>query len=73
MRNETSSEFSVLVLVHLREIEVIFVELFAYLLPKSRLTGSQYLTDISTVCSIVTDEISIQLSWCGSGEAVVEE
>lgn len=73
MRNEPSPEFCMLVLVHLREIEVIFEQLLAHLLPQPRLTSPQHLTNVRTVSPVIADQISVQLSGYWSCESVVEE
>lgn len=73
MRNEASPEFCMLVLVHLREIEVIFEQLLAHLLPQPRFTRPQHLPNVRTVGAVIADQISVQLSWYWSREAVVDE
>ena len=60
--HKTSSEVSTCVLVHLGEHEVVLVQLFADLLPESRLPGPQHLPDVSTIHTIVSNQVSVQLA-----------
>lgn len=59
VRNEASSELSMLEFVHFWEIEVVIKKLFADLLPKSRFSGPEYLSDISPISPIVTDKVRV--------------
>ena len=63
------SEFLHSVFVHLREHELVFVELSAYLLPKVGFTSSQGFPDICAVCPSITNEISVEFTRNCSGES----
>ncbi len=73
MRNEASTEFCMFKLVHLREIEVIVEKLLTHILPKTRFTCPQHLTNVRAVSTVIANQISVQFPWYWSCEAVVEE
>jgi len=57
--DETPAEVCADVLVHFWEIEFAFVKLIGNLWPKTGFTGAKDFTDVSTICTIVTDQISV--------------
>ena len=60
MAYESRLELSAcLMLVHLREIKLVVIELFAEIGPQSGLSGSQNFTNVLSVFAIIADQIRV--------------
>ena len=60
--DKSSPELQKTVLVHFWELEVVLVELVTDLVPESRFSRPQNLSNIGSVCSIVAYQVGIQFS-----------
>jgi len=73
MVDETIAELNTSIFVHFRIVEVVLVELGAQIGPESGFSGSEQLTNVRTISSVVSNEIGIEFAGDGSSEAPIEE